>query len=86
VCTNAAGELVSTPHFERLREGLDDYRRLLTLARLAKEHTETPAASEAEKLEAEILGDFRLGDREWKGVESFAKLREYLDTAIERLR
>lgn len=84
--TNADGELISTPHFERLREGLDDYRRLLTLARLAKEQTDTPAAREAEKLLAEILGGFRLGDRELKGVESFGKLRERLDAAIERLR
>jgi len=85
-CTNANGELISTPHFERLREGLDDYRRLLTLARLAKEHADTPAAREAEKLLAEILGGFRLGDRELKGVASFTKLRQRLDAAIERLR
>jgi hypothetical protein len=85
-CTNADGELISTPHFERLREGLDDYRRLLTLARLAKEHAGTPAARAAEKLLAEVLGGFRLGDRELKGIESFAKLRERLDAAIERLR
>ncbi|MGH7223165.1 MAG: hypothetical protein ACRELF_08055, partial [Gemmataceae bacterium] len=39
--SNADGELLSTPRFERLREGLDDYRRLLTLARLAKEHSDT---------------------------------------------
>ena len=85
-CTNPDGELIPTPHFERLREGLDDYRRLLTLARLAKEHAGTPAAREAEKLLAETLRGFRLGDRELKGVESFAKLRQRLDTAIERLR
>ena len=30
------GKLVPAVHFERVREGLDDYRRMLTLARLAK--------------------------------------------------
>ena len=38
------GQLIPSIHFERLREGLDDYRRLLTAARLAKEHAGTPAA------------------------------------------
>lgn len=76
------GELISTPAFERLREGLDDYRRLRTLARLAKEKGD----ADANKLVDEILAGFKLGDRELKGVERFAKLRERLDTAIDRLR
>ena len=38
------GQLIPAVHFERLREGLGDYRRLLTLARLAKEKAGTPAA------------------------------------------
>ena len=71
---------------ERLREGLGDYRRLLTLARLAKEKGKAPVAQEANRLIAEILGGFQLGDRELKGVESFGQLRARLDEAIERLR
>jgi hypothetical protein len=80
------GELIPAVHFERLREGLDDYRRMLTLARLAREQAGSPAAKDAEKLLAEILGGFRLGDRELKGQASFAALRAKLDAAIERLR
>ena len=41
------GELIPSVEFERLREGLDDYRRLLTLARLAREHADSPAAAAA---------------------------------------
>ncbi len=35
---------------------------------------------------ADVLGSFKLGDRELKGVESFAGLRARLDAAIDRLR
>jgi hypothetical protein len=80
------GELLPAVAFERLREGLDDYRRLATLARLAREQAGTPAARDGEKLLAEVLGSFHLGDRELKGAESFAALRARLDEAIERLR
>jgi hypothetical protein len=65
---------------------LGDYRRLLTLARLARERAGIPAATAAEKLLAEILGSFRLGERELPAGQSFAKLRERLDAVIERLR
>jgi hypothetical protein len=80
------GELIPAVQFERLREGLDDYRRLVTLARLAKERAGSEAAREAEKLLAEVLAGFELGDREPKGIGSFAALRDRLDTAIEKLR
>ena len=80
------GQLIPAVHFERLREGLDDYRRMLTLARLAKEKAGTPAARAAESLSADVLGAFRLGQRELTGQESFARLRAKLDAAIERLR
>jgi hypothetical protein len=79
------GELIPAVHFERLREGLDDYRRMLTLARLAKEQTGTAAAQEGRALLAEILGGFELGDREPRGV-TFIGLRARLDAAIEKLR
>jgi hypothetical protein len=79
------GELLPAVHFERLREGLGDYRRLLTLARLVKEKPDSAAGRAGKKLLADVLGGFELGDREIKGVESFARLRR-LDEAIERLR
>ena len=37
--TSPAGELIPSVEFERLREGLDDYRRLITLAKLAERKT-----------------------------------------------
>ena len=38
------GRLIPSVEFERLREGLDDYRRLITLDRLAREKSGSPAA------------------------------------------
>jgi hypothetical protein len=80
------GQLIASVQFERLREGLDDYRRLVTLARLAKEKAGTPAAAAAQKLIAEILGRFELGHRELPAGLSFKELRVLLDAAIEALR
>jgi hypothetical protein len=80
------GELVPSVHFERLREGMGDYRRLLTLARLGRERAGTAAAREAEKLIAEVLGGFELGDREPKTEAVYGEIRARLDEAIERLR
>ncbi len=84
--SSPGGELISAVHFERLREGLDDYRRMLTLARLAKQKAGTPAAGAADDLLAKILGAFQLGDRQLKGHQSFRDLRAELDAAIEKLR
>jgi len=80
------GELIPAVHFERLREGLDDYRRMLTLARLAKQKAGTPAAGATEDLLTDVLGAFRLGDRQLTGYETFADLRAKLDAAFEGLR
>ena len=80
------GDLIPAVHFERLREGLDDYRRMLTLGRLADVQPDTAAARAAEKLIAEILGAFRLGQRELTGQKSYIELRRKLDVAIESLR
>jgi hypothetical protein len=81
------GELIPAVAFERLREGLGDYRRLLTLARLARERAGTPAARDAEKLIADVLGGFELGEREPKGgADTYGAIRARLDDAIERLR
>jgi hypothetical protein len=80
------GDLIPAVHFERLREGLDDYRRMLTLRRLAKEQAGTPAARAGEDLLADVLGAFHLGQRELTGQESYRELRRKLDAAIDRLR
>jgi hypothetical protein len=84
--TNPEGELLCAVELERLREGLDDYRRMLTLARLVREHAGTAAARDGERLLEDVLGGFHLGDRELKGIGSFVRLRARLDAAIERLR
>lgn len=80
------GTLIPAVQFERLREGLGDYRRLVTLARLAKAQAGIPAAAAAEKLMADLLGRFVLGQRELPAGESFSAIRRRLDAAIEALR
>ncbi len=83
------GRLVPSVHFERLREGVDDYRRLLTLARLAKEHAGTPAAQAAETLIADRMAAFRLGQRNHDalfGPDDWIAFRAQVDNAIEALR
>ena len=83
------GRLVSSLVFERLREGLDDYRRLITLARLAKEKAGTPAARAAEKLIADRMATFKLGQRDHDalfGPDDWATSRRRVGDAIEALR
>ena len=50
------GRLIPSVEFERLREGLDDYRRLLTLARLAAERPGEPAAQAAARVDRHAPG------------------------------
>jgi hypothetical protein len=83
--SSPTGELIPSVQFERLREGLGDYRRLVTLARLAKQQGGAPGAA-AEKLIAEVLGRFQLGERELPAGESFTAIRARLDAAIDGLR
>jgi hypothetical protein len=83
------GRLVPTIHFEQLREGLDDYRLLLTLARTAKEKAGTPAAKSAEELVAARLASFKLGQREHDplfGVDDWGAFRRRASDALEALR
>ncbi|MGA2496197.1 MAG: glycoside hydrolase domain-containing protein [Tepidisphaeraceae bacterium] len=83
------GQLIPSVEFERLREGLGDYRRMLTLARLAKEKAGTPAAEVGERVIAERLAAFKLGQRNHDALFAPADWQEYrgkLDDAIEALR
>ncbi|MHC4399278.1 MAG: hypothetical protein ACYTG0_06340 [Planctomycetota bacterium] len=83
------GQLIPAIHFEQLREGLDDYRRLLTAARLAKERAGTPAARAAEELIAKRLAAFELGQRDHDalfGPDDWTKFRAQIGDAIEALR
>jgi hypothetical protein len=84
------GELItSLDLFERKREGLGDYRRLLTLARLAKEKAGTPAAQAAEKLITDRMASFKLGQRDHDalfGADDWNIFRARVNDAIEALR
>ncbi|HUW55189.1 MAG TPA: hypothetical protein VMZ92_00995 [Planctomycetota bacterium] len=90
-CTaTPGGDLItSLDLFERKREGLGDYRRLLTLARLAKEKAGTPAAAAAEKLIADRMASFKLGQRDHDalfGPDDWNDFRLQVNDAIEELR
>lgn len=84
--TNANGMLIPSLHFEReMREGLDDYRYLITVARLAKEKRD-PAAAE---LVRSRLAAFNLGQRDHDALfprSDWHAFRQKLAEAIERLR
>jgi hypothetical protein len=83
------GQLIPAIHFDQLRAGLDDYRCLLTLARLAKEKAGISAAKAAEELLAARLAAFRLGQRDHDalfGPDDWQLCRRKLADAIEALR
>jgi hypothetical protein len=83
------GRLVPAIHFEQLRAGLDDYRHLLTLARLAKAKAGTPAAQAAEALLARRLNSFKLGQRDHDalfGADDWQTARHQAAEAIDALR
>jgi hypothetical protein len=87
--TNANGDLIPTIHFEReIREGLDDYRYMLTLANLVERKPDHPQAAAARKLLADKLAGFKLGERDHGAKWPTAELRTYrlaLAEAIEKL-
>ncbi|MEI6169122.1 MAG: hypothetical protein WCS52_18225 [bacterium] len=83
------GRLVPSLDFERNRLGLNDYRRLITLTRLAKEKVGTPAAQAAEKLIADRMACFKLGQRDHDailGAEDWSRFRRQVTGAITLLR
>ncbi len=88
---NAApdGRLIPSVEFERLREGLDDYRRLLTLSRLAGASPGRPEAGAARALIDARLAAFHLGQRDHDALlppEDWSDFRRRVDDAIEALR
>ena len=71
---------------ERKSLGLGDFRRLLTLSRLCKEKAGTPAAISGEKLIADRMASFKLGDREHDkilGFDDWNSFRAKINEAIE---
>ncbi len=86
--TNADMDLIPSITFEReIREGIDDYRYMLTLQRLAEENPNHAGAPAARKLIDDKLAAFELGERahdaKWPS-EEFGTYRLALAEAIER--
>ena len=87
--TNAKRELIPTIHFERdIREGIDDYRYLLTLERLLREKPNHPAAAAGRRILQEKMAAFKLGQRShnalWPTVE-YREFRLKVAEAVEAL-
>ena len=81
--------LIPSVDFERLREGLDDYRRLITLDRLAHEAGDTAAGRVALGLIDTRMRAFHLGQRDHDAVfppGDWIDFRRKVDDAIEALR
>jgi len=82
------GQLIPAVEFERLREGLDDYRRLITLDRLAAQHPGAPAARSARELIATRMAAFKLGQRDHDALfppDDWSAFRRQVDDLIEAL-
>ena len=79
------GVLIPSVEFERLREGLTDYRRLITLERLAKEKGDAAGLKQIESR----MQRFRMGQRDHDEILppcSWYTFRMFANEAIERLR
>jgi len=80
------GQLIPSLTFERdMREGLDDYRHMLTLARLADEKKD----ARAQAIVQQRLDAFRLGQRNHDALFPASDWKDYrrqMAEAIERLR
>jgi hypothetical protein len=86
--TSPAGELIPAVEFERLREGLDDYRRLITLEKLA-DRGQTSSARAGKELIAKRMAAFKLGQRDHDAlfpIEDWGQFRRQMDDLIEALR
>jgi hypothetical protein len=83
------GDLLPSLTFERIREGLNDYRRLITLERLAKEKAGTPAAQAATDLIEKRMAAFKLNQRDHNAIlphEDWKEFRAKTNAAINELR
>lgn len=84
----ADGRLVPSVEFIRIAAGLDDYRHLLTLARLAHAKAGTPAAAQCEALIHNRMAAFHLGQLDHDqlfGFDDWSAYRRQLADAIEHL-
>jgi hypothetical protein len=79
--TNAQGQLIPSVEFERLREGIDDYRYLLTVSRLAHERRLTAI----EQRIAARLARIRLGQLDHHALYPAADWRAFRRELAEAL-
>jgi hypothetical protein len=80
--SSPTGELIPSLHFERdMREGLDDYRYLLTLERLAREKHDAPAQA----LIDQRLAAFELGQRDHDALFPVADRRAFRKKVAEEI-
>jgi hypothetical protein len=82
------GQLLPSVQFFRIGAGLDDYRCLLTLARLAKTKEGSPAARAAESLIRARMAAFHLGQLDHDrifGAGDWESFRRRMVNAIEAL-
>lgn len=83
------GNLITSLTFERdIREGIDDYRYLQTLARLVREHPHSPAAKAGQALIDGKLASFKLGQRHHDALwpsDEYRHFRRQVAEAIETL-
>ncbi|MGA2033717.1 MAG: hypothetical protein ABSG68_15800 [Thermoguttaceae bacterium] len=83
------GRLIPAVVFERTRAGLDDYRRLITLARLVRQKQGTPAAAAGQALLDGRMAAFRINQRENDVLFPagyYSDFREIINGFIEALR
>jgi hypothetical protein len=83
--TSPEGNLITSLEFERLREGIEDYRRLQTLKRLATEKQDQNGL----KIIEDRMQSFRLGQRDHDRIfpaSDWKENRKKIDAAIETLR
>jgi hypothetical protein len=83
-----AGDLIPSVELHRQREGLDDYRRLITLATLAEQRPGAAAAQAGKQLIATRMAAFKLGQRDHDAlfpVEDWAQFRRQMDDLIEAM-
>jgi hypothetical protein len=83
------GRLIPSVEFERIREGLDDYRRLITLDHLASRDPDSPTSRTARALIASMMNSFQLRQRDRDAHSprgSWSEFRHGLDEAVESFR
>lgn len=83
------GQLIPAVEFERLREGIDDYRRLITLNRLSARDPGSPTSRAARQLITSRMAAFKLGQRDHDALfptADWSEFRRRVDTLIEALR